>query len=204
MNLGTLQFLGRFFAMALVSALLHEFGHCLFYWLQGVPAAMSLVKEYPLRDITDLQYAIGSAGGPASSIVQVFVGGMVVQGSHPHSGLRKWALAFVLANVCYLIVRSVIVLLSGGGGELTAVASLVGVPLGFLVALLLLISIGALSWVLTTARVHVTWRRVLQLPAFLILYLVFIVGIQSLDRRLFWHRFPTIEIGEDRLYNQHR
>jgi len=106
--------------------------------------------------------------------------------------------------VCYLIVRSVIVLLSGGGGELAAAASLVGVPLGGLVALLLLISIGALTWVITSARVHVTLQRVLQLPAFLILYLVFLVGIQSLDQRLFWHRFPTIEIGEGRLYNQHR
>jgi len=202
--LNTLRFLGRFFTMALASALLHEFGQCLSYWFQGIPAGMSLMKEYPLRDITEAQYALGLAGGTLSNVVQIFVGGLLVQGSHPYSRLRLWALALVLANVCYFIVSSGIALLSGSGGEFAAVANLIGVPLQILLVLFLLASIGSLIWVITIARVRVTWARVLQLPVLVILYVVFLVGIQSLDQRLFWHRFPTIEIGEGRLHNQHR
>lgn len=56
------RFTGLFLLFTLLSALLYEAGHCLFYWAQGIPAGMFLVKEYPLRDITDLEYVLGSAG----------------------------------------------------------------------------------------------------------------------------------------------
>jgi hypothetical protein len=46
----------------IISTLLHELGHCVFYWIQGIPAAMSPTKELPLKDITATQHAIGCAG----------------------------------------------------------------------------------------------------------------------------------------------
>jgi len=47
----------------ILSGPFHEFGHCVFYWAQGISAAMSLTKEFPLHDISVNQYALGSFGG---------------------------------------------------------------------------------------------------------------------------------------------
>jgi len=58
-----LTFASLVFLAGIVSVLFHELGHCLFYWLQGVPAAMSFVKEFPLRDITASEYAVVVDGG---------------------------------------------------------------------------------------------------------------------------------------------
>jgi len=66
------------FLAGIVTALFHEFGHCVFHWLQGIPAAMSLVKEYPLRDITAHEYAIGSVGGPLAGLAGLDYRAMVV------------------------------------------------------------------------------------------------------------------------------
>jgi hypothetical protein len=55
----------------IASTSLHELGHCVFYWMQGIPAGMSLVMEFPLVDITTKQYAIGSAGGPLINILLI-------------------------------------------------------------------------------------------------------------------------------------
>ena len=200
----SIRFPALFLLLALFSALLHELGHCIFYWVQGIPAGMSLVKEYPLRDITDLEYAVGSAGGPLSNVVQVSIGLIWVQRSRLNSRSGRWGLAFVLANVCYFIVRSGIALLSGEGGELTDAASLVGLSYQGAIVLFILISVGALVWTMRAARLRITWRRAFQFPGVVILYFIFLVVVQTFDRAVFWDHFPTIEIGEGRLYNQHR
>ena len=48
-----------------------ELGHCVFYWMQGIPASMSLVMEFPLVDITASQYGVGSMGGPLVNILLI-------------------------------------------------------------------------------------------------------------------------------------
>ena len=202
--LDSLRFPALFLLLALFSALLHELGHCIIYWVQGIPAGMSLVKEYPLRDITDLEYAVGSAGGPLSNVVQISIGLIWVQRARLNSRWGRWGLAFVLANVCYFIVRSGIALLTGEGGELTDAASLVGLSYQGAIVLFILISVGALVWTVRAARLRIGWRRVFQFPGVVILYFIFLVVVQTFDRAVFWDRFPTIEIGEGRLYNQHR
>jgi len=200
--LDSLRLLGLFLLLSLLSVLLHELGHCVFYWAQGIPAGMSLVKEYPLRDISELEYAIGSAGGPLSNILQLAVAVFWVHRWRPDPPRRTWALAFVLANVCYFIVRSGIAVLSGDGGELTDAASLFGLDYRSAILLFLVLSAGALIWTTRAAHIRITPKVVLKLPGLLVLYFIFLVAVQTLDRALFWERFPTIEIGEDRLYNQ--
>ena len=60
-------------AGSIVSTIFHELGHCIAYWVQGVPASLSLTKEFPLRNITAQEFAIGSAGGPAMTVVVTIV-----------------------------------------------------------------------------------------------------------------------------------
>ena len=66
-----LKFLILVIVMGIISTSLHELGHCVFYWMQGIPASMSLVMEFPLVDITASQYGVGSAGGPLVNILLI-------------------------------------------------------------------------------------------------------------------------------------
>jgi hypothetical protein len=165
---------------------------------------MSLVKEYPLQDITELEYAIGSAGGPLFSLVQLAFGLVWVTRAKDSSWVGRMGLGFVLANVSYLLVRSGIALLSGDGGELSDAASLVGLSYQSTIVIFALISLGALLLITRVGSPRLSVRSGFSMLGLLVLYFVFLVAVQSFDRAMFWERFPTIEIGEGRLYNEHR
>ncbi|MGW8267597.1 MAG: hypothetical protein ACWGSQ_14625 [Longimicrobiales bacterium] len=198
------RFTALFLLFTLLSALLHEAGHCLFYWAQGIPAGMSLVKEYPLRDITDLEYAVGSAGGPLSNLAQLVLGFVWVSRAKAGSRSRVAGVAFLLANVFYFLIRGGLALLKGEGGELTDAGSLIGLPFQGAIILFFLISIATATWMQRTLRYPIARTFAFRLPVLLLLYFVFLIALETADRALFWERFPTVEIGDGRLYNEHR
>jgi len=188
----------------IVTALFHEFGHCVFYWLQGIPAAMSLVKEYPLRDITAHEYAIGSVGGPLASLLALTVAAWLL--GRPATGQRaKPALsALVLASVFYFVLRGLIAVLKRRGGELEDVAGLVGLDYRAMVVLYAIIVVWALCYYVKVAGVRV---GLFTTGAFLALfagYVFVMVSVETLDASSFWKRFPAIRIDDGRTYNQHR
>jgi hypothetical protein len=192
------------FAAAIVSALLHELGHCVFYWLQGIPAAMSLTKEYPLRDITAMQYAIGSVGGPFSNMVQIIVAVWLYQ-SGAFSRTRKQLLsAFIFANVFYFILRGLVALLKRQGGELDSAASLIGLDYRVVVAVFFCITLIVLYLWIKASKTRITLARSLAFVGLFFGYFAVMVGVQVFDEALFWHKFPTIQIDDGRVYNAHR
>ncbi len=195
------RFLLLFLSMAILSVLWHEWGHCLFYWVQGIPAAFSLTKEFPLRDITEHQYAIGAAGGPLMSLL-LFVGSYLLILRSRYVGRKLTMLdAVFLATNCYLVLRALVALLKHQGGELDDAASLVG--LGYRsVALLFLVlaSVGLSLWM----RKREIPFRARKVGAYLGLFLAFsvlVVGLAELDRTLLWSKFPTVRIEGRGWYN---
>lgn len=192
------------FAAAIVSTLLHELGHCVFYWLQGIPAAMSLTKEYPLRDITATQYAIGSVGGPFSNMVQIVVAAWLYQ-SESFTRMRKQLLsAFILANVFYFILRGLLALLKRRGRELDSAANLIGMDYRVVVAVFFCIALIVLYLWIKASKTRITLRRSLAFVGLFFGYFVVMVGVQVFDQELFWRKFPTIQIDDGRVYNAHR
>lgn len=197
----------RFFALILlvgmVSVLLHELGHCIFYWMQGIPAAMSLVKEFPLQDITATQYGIGSAGGPLSNTLQMIIAYWLHQKYKDNLKLRRLLSALIFANAFYFILRSLEAVLKNEGGELESAAQLMGLNYFYVVGLFAALTIVILY--LWTVENQV--QRSLKNGVFflgLFFGFVFVLSIvHSLDRTLFWHLFPTIQIDDGRLYNEH-
>jgi hypothetical protein len=190
------------FAAGIVSALVHEFGHCLFYWIQGVPAAMSLVKEFPLRDITAREYAVGSAGGPFASAVLLGVSIWFFRKRADASGPRAVLSAFILANVFYFLLRGLISLLKRRGGELSDIAGLVGLGYGSSVILYGIISVGALySW-MRIGGVRLSFRAAGSFVGLLVGYMFVIGGVESVDRRLLWGKYPMVQIDDGRTYNE--
>lgn len=191
------------FVVGIVSALFHEFGHCVFYWLQGIPAGMSLVKEYPLRDITAGEYAIGCVGGPLASLVLLVVSGWLL-GRRDNGPRRRDVLsALVLANVFYFVLRGLISALKRWGGELGDIAGLVGLDYRAVVALYAVIVVGALYRYVKATGVRVNLFATGSFVALFVGYVSVMVAVESLDSALLWKRFPAIRISDGRTYNPH-
>ena len=191
------------FMAGIVSALFHEFGHCVFYWLQGIPAAMSLVKEYPLRDITAHEYAIGSVGGPLASLLALTMSVWLL-GRHATSRRAKPALsALVLASVFYFVLRGLIAVLKRSGGELEDIAGLVGLDYRAMVVLYAIIVACALFCYVKVAGVRVGLFTTGSFLALFVGYVFVMVSVETLDASLFWKRFPAIQVDDGRTYNPH-
>jgi hypothetical protein len=189
------------FVAGIVSAVFHEFGHCVFYWLQGIPAGMSLVKEYPLRDITAGEYAIGCVGGPLASLV-LLTASLWLLARPAHGPRGKDVLsALVLANVFYFVLRGLISVLKRWGGELGDIAGLVGLDYRAVVVLYSVIVVCAIFHYVKATGVRVNLSTAGSFVALLVGYVFVMVAVESVDSSLLWKRFPAIQIDDGRTYN---
>ena len=190
----TVRFLLLFLLAGIASILFHEWGQCLFYWAQGIPAAFSLTKEFPLQNITERQYAIGAAGGPLASII-LFVGSYLLIRRGKYAGGMLAVLDTVfLANSCYLFLRAFLALLKRSGGELEDAARLAGFGYEFVVVLFLAAAaLGLILWM----RARAVPFRIGKIGTYLVLFLIFsalVVGLSELDRAWLWPKFPPVHI----------
>ncbi|HUU27113.1 MAG TPA: hypothetical protein VM123_04805 [archaeon] len=200
-----INFLFLVLIAGILSTLLHELGHCIFYWIQGIPAAMSLVKEYPLVDIIPAnQYAIGSAGGPLVNIVLIIVSYIMIRKYEKHSRAWNYLSALILANSFYVIVRSLIALQHGEGEELEYAANLIGLNYLHVIGLFFLITIVILALWTNRFRIKASVKNGLSFVVFLIAYFLVLGLMQVVDQSLFWNKFSTIQIDDGRVYHQKR
>lgn len=199
-----LRFLALLALAAVVSTLLHELGHCVFYWIQGVPAGMSLTKEFPLRDISATQYALGSVGGPAASLGLLVLATALFRKYSVSGKLRDVFSALILANVYYVVLRSLIALLKGDGGELDSIAGLVGMDFRAVVGAFLIVTVICVYLWVRAGGPPPNVRNLAAFALLLIFYVFLVVGLESIDSSLFWRKFPTIEIDDGRTYNAPR
>lgn len=202
-RIGGLQFPALFLLVTVVSILLHELGHCLLYWIQGIPAGMSLAKEFPLRDISAQEYAIGLVGGPLANLVLLGIAVWSIRRTEPHTLVRRAAGALLLANVFYFLWYSVIAALRREGGELGSVGKLAGWDYRPILVVLVVIAALALLWWASIERIRMTPRTAVALVALLASYVLVVVLLEAVDQRYFWERFPTIQISDGRVYNPH-
>jgi len=198
-----IQFLVLVMIASIISILLHELGHCIFYWLQGIPAAMSLTKEFPLKDITVTQHAIGCAGGPLANIFQIVIAYWLYQRDKVNPRIKKFLAALILANAFYFIVISLSVLLKRSGGELEDAANLVGLSYLYVVGLFAILTCTILYLWVTRNGIKTSVKNGACFLVLLIAYFAMLIGLWSIDSELFWHKFPTIQIDDGRLYNEH-
>lgn len=192
------------FVAGIASSLAHEIGHCLFYWIQGIPAAFSITKEFPLRDITASEYAVGSLGGPLASLLLLGAAAFLFGKVRKDSRLRLPLSALMLANVLYFLMRALIAILKKRGGELEDVAGLFGLDYLAMVLVYIVICIAALYIWLKISAVRLSLRRVLSFVALLIGYTIFMMAVQTVDQNLFWEMHPTIQIDDGRTYNKYK
>ncbi len=189
--------------MGIVSTLLHEVGHMIFYWAQGIPAGISLVMEFPLVDITERQYGIGSAGGPLVNLL-LFTGSWALV-RNCEKGTPRWSVlsAMIVSNSYYLIFRTLLGYAKGDGGEIESAMNLVG--LGFNTAAVLFLGVTVVVLVIWARRfsIRVSALNVGCYVLFFVAYLASILSMKAIDSIYFWHRFPTIIIGDGKVHNPH-
>ena len=196
-----LQFAVLVLAAGIVTGLLHELGHCLFYWLQGIPAAMSFTKEFPLRDITAHQYAVGSSGGPLMNIFVIIGAYWLFQRYKENPRSANLLSALIVASAFYFILRGLLALLKRSGGELEDAAGLIGLNYLFVVGLFFVLTVTILYLWVTMSGIAVTLKKSVYFLGLFVAYLVMMVIVESIDRRLVWYEFPAIKIHDGRVYN---
>ncbi|MFC1614518.1 hypothetical protein ACFL5K_04410 [Gemmatimonadota bacterium] len=185
----------------IISTLLHETGHCIFYWLQGVPSAVSLIKAYPLVDITATQHAVSCVGGPLVNILLTIVSYLLIRKHAKHS--RGWSIlsALIIANAFYFILRSLISVLKNNGGELEYAANLIDLNYYHVVGLFAIVTVMVLILWIKRFRIRASVVNAVTFSLFFIAYFFTIIFVQTVDRSLFWEKFPTVRIDDGRLYN---
>jgi hypothetical protein len=103
--------------------------------------------------------------------------------------------------IYYVVLRSLIALLKGEGGELDSIAGLVGLDFRAVVVVFLVVTVICIHvWI----RAGGPRPNVRNSAAFLLLLFFFVflvVGLESIDSSLFWGKFPTIEIDDGRTFN---
>lgn len=198
-----IKFLFLVVLAGVVSTLLHELGHCIFYWIQGVPAGMSLVMEFPLIDITEKQYGVGSAGGPLVNILLIIVAYLLIRRRQKKSGSWNIYSAIILANSFYLIFRSFLGLAKQDGGEITSTMQLVGLNFFYAAFLFVIIAIIVLAMWIRTFKIKVSFFNLGYYILLFISYLAIILVMEAIDARYLWAQYPSITIGTDRIHNPH-
>lgn len=186
-----------------IGGVLHEFGHCLFYWLQGVPAAMSLTKEFPLRDISINQYVFGSTGGI------IFTWGSMIFFFLWQNHLRRQNLqakpvvaALFLGQINIGLVYTLLSLLKGESpGELRAIEKALTLPSNTIIFLTLGLTLLLLVLFLRNFGRTIKLNDLLFFLFLLFLSLFFLGVVSELDKS-FWRKFPSVKVGEQMVYNE--
>lgn len=187
----------------IISTFLHEFGHCIFYWIQGIPASMSLVMEFPLIDITHKQYGIGSAGGPLVNILLIAGAYGLIRNQKKKS--IKWSIysAIIVSNSFYLIFRSLLGIAKNDGGEIESSMNLFGLNFYFAAGFFLILSFVMLVLWVRKFKIKTSIGNFGYYILLFILYLSLILVMEAIDTKYFWKNYPTITIGDDKIHNPH-
>ena len=190
-----------FFLAAVISILIHELGHCLFYWIQGIPAAFSLTKEYPLQDITVQNYRIGSLGGPVTNFIQIIVVLILIRRYRRNRKMNMVLVSFLLVNIYYFIFRSLIAILKRDGGELEDAANLFGLNYWMFIIAFLTVTVVVLYILIKWDSFRINISNILRFIGLFIAFVVIVVMLETVDKKLFWAKYPKIEIEDGRIYH---
>jgi hypothetical protein len=190
-----------FLTAIIISILIHELGHCIFYWIQGIPASLSLTKEYPLQDISVQNYRIGSLGGPVTNIIQVITALILLQKYKGKLILNMVFTSFLLANIYYFLLRSLIAVLKHDGGELEDAANLFGFNYWLFIIIFLTVAIIIMYIWLKRDSIKINYKSIFRFTGLFITFVVIVFILESLDKKYFWTKFPKIEIEDGRVYH---
>ncbi|MBU8891581.1 MAG: hypothetical protein KOO66_02295 [Bacteroidales bacterium] len=186
------------------SILFHEFGHCIFYWMQGIPCSMSWVKEFPLQDLSVTQYAIGSWGGIVFNwLLLVLLYFITIwfykRGKHSIVYFLK---ALFYGNSIVQIMYALFIIKGTDKTEFIYAQNLLNLPSFSIIIFTLVFTI--LMLYLFIKKMKIVVKLVHVGFAFLVLILsIFLVSIvENYDSKTNWHKYPAVKVGNEMIYNE--
>jgi len=185
--------------------LIHEFGHCVFYWIQGIPAAMSLTKEFPLIDITVRQYSIGSFGGILFTWLGMIIFFLLQLYFLKNGKKGKLIISSIFFGQIMLgLIFLILFILSGFSTiqENTFAESFFHLPQNSFFILTVLLTL--FFFFLYIKQLNLTMRNkdFLFFLGYLFTGIVSLMLIGGIDQQFFRKGYPTIKIGNVMLYNE--
>ena len=185
------------------SILFHEFGHCVFYWLQGIPCSMSWVKEYPLQNISVEQYAIGSWGGIIFNwILLALLYFLTLWFLKKKKRLAVYLLrAFFYGNSIVLFMYVIFLFKGADKTEFVYAQNLFNLPSFSITIFTLAYAIVMLYLFIKKQKLKLTLGKTGFAFLVLVISFFFLAILEDYDAKTNWHKYPTIKIGNDRFYN---
>lgn len=181
----------------------HEFGHCIFYWVQGIPAAMSLTKEFPLCDISVNQYAFGSFGGILFTwLAMVLFFSLQNYFNRKNKKGETIIQALFLGQIMIGFIYMLQLILKGDEGELLFVENSFHLPSNSLALFTFILALTLLILFLMNLRIKIRFQEIVFFFLLFLLSIISVAIIGELDRGFFWRKFPSIKIGDVKIYNE--
>lgn len=190
----------------LSSILLHEFGHCVFYWVQGIPCSMSLVKEYPLQDISVEQYAIGSWGGIVFNwIFLALLYFLTLWFTKKEMHLPVYfSRAFFYGQSIVLFLYAIFLFKGVDKTEFVYAQNLFNLPNFSIIIFTLAFTIVMFYLFIKKQKYKLTLGKAGLTFLVIVICLFFLVFLEDYDTKTNWHKYPAIKIGNDMIYNDTR
>ena len=181
----------------------HEFGHCIFYWIQGIPAAMSMTKEFPLRNISVNQYAFGSFGGILFTwLATILFFSLQNYFTRKNRKGKTIVQALFLGQSMLGFIYMLQLILKGDKGELLFIENSLHLPLNSLALFTFILALTLLIFFLRKLRIKIGFQEIVFFFLLFLLSIISVSMIGELDKNLFWRKFPAIKIGDVKTYNE--
>jgi len=109
--------------------------------------------------------------------------------------------SFLLANIYYFIFRSLIAILKRDGGELEDAANLFGLNYWLFIIVFLTVMVIVMYIWLKRDSIKINITNIFRFIGLFIAFVVIVVMLETVDKKLFWSKFPKIEIEDGRVYH---
>lgn len=190
----------------LSSILLHEFGHCVFYWMQGIPCSMSWVKEYPLQNLSVEQFAIGSWGGIIFNwILLVLLYLLTLWFLKKEMHLSSYfSRAFFYGDSILLFMYAIFFFKGADKMEFVYAQNLFNLPNFSIIIFTLVFTIVLFYFFIKKQKYNLTLGKAGLAFLVLVISFFFLVILEDYDAKTNWNKYPAIKIGNNTVNNNER
>jgi hypothetical protein len=167
---------------------------------------MSWVKEYPLQDISVEQYAIGSWGGIVFNwIFLALLYFLTIRFIKKEMHLPVYfSRAFFYGQSLVLFLYAIFLFKGVDKAEFVYAQSLFNLPDFSIIIFTLAFTIVMFYLFIKKQKYQLTLRKAGLAFLVIVFSIFFLVILEDYDMKTNWHKYPTIKIGNDMIYNDER
>ena len=109
--------------------------------------------------------------------------------------------SFLLANIYYFLLRSLIAVLKNDGGELEAAANLLGLKYWMFIVIFLTVAIIIMYFWIKRDPIKINLKNIFSFIGLFITFVFIVFMLETVDKKYFWAKYPKNEIEDGRVYH---